>query len=67
METIIRAEVWVEYHDVLDTVSEVESENIIASSRAEVIEKYNQFVEKFENDFIVDDSGYEIIDMEVRV
>lgn len=64
---VIRAEIWAEYHeDLWDCCNEVESKTIICSSVAEVEEELEKMVVHLLNNYYVDDSGYEIIDREIR-
>ena len=63
---MIRAEIWVEYCDELNTVAEIESENIIADSYEEIQNELDALVEHYEESFEILDSGYEVIDIEVE-
>lgn len=62
---MIRAEIWVEFCDELNTVAEIESEYIIANTYEEIQSELDAFVEHYEESFEILDSGYEVIDIEV--
>ena len=63
---MIRAEIWVEYCDELNTIAEIESESIIADTYEEIQSELNALVEHYEENFEILDSGYEVIDVEVE-
>lgn len=63
---MIRAEIWVEFCDELDTVAEIESENIIVNTYEEIQSELDALVDHYEESFEILDSGYEVIDVEVQ-
>jgi hypothetical protein len=63
---MIRAEIWVEFCDEIDTVAEIESENIIVDTYEEIQNELAALVEHYEESFEILDSGYEVIDIEVE-
>lgn len=63
---MIRAEIWVEFCDEIDTVAEIESENIIVDTYEEIQNELASLVEHYEESFEILDSGYEVIDIEVE-
>lgn len=64
---MIRAEIWVEFCDEIDTVAEIESENIIANTYEEIQNELDALVEHYEENFEILDSGYEVIDVEKEI
>ena len=48
---MIRAEIWVEFCDELNTVAEIESENIIVDTYEEIQDELNVLVEHYEESF----------------
>ena len=63
---MIRAEIWVEFCDELNTVAEIESENIIANDYEEIRNELDALVKHYEESFEIIDSGYEVIDIEIE-
>lgn len=64
---MIRAEIWVEYCDELNTIAEIESESIIADTYEEIQSELDALVEHYEESFEILDSGYEVIDVEKEI
>lgn len=62
---MIRAEIWVEFCDEINTIAEIESENIIVDTYEEIQDELDVLVKHYEESFEILDSGYEVIDVEI--